>query len=170
MRVLAICGSIRKDSSNHALLKAIHGLVPGVTDWTDFDIKQLPFFDPQLQFSPEIPAIVSDLRRKAHQSNFIVISTPEYAHGIPGILKNALEWLLCEETMKKKVAIFIGAPSGGEYVKEFLLETLQAMDMVATPEMTLVVRTARNNISSHGEILDSELRSNIRIFLQRIMA
>lgn len=137
--------------------------------WKEFDIQTLPYFDPQLQFGEGLPETVADFRSQAQKSDYIFISTPEYAHGIPGILKNALEWLICEETMRKKVAIFIGAPSGGQFVKEYLLETLKTMDLIATPEKTLVVRNARNNISNSGEISNAELRSALEKFLRTLL-
>src|SRR5438105_2793688 len=115
MIVLAICGSIREKSSNHAILEAIRRFFPTSTDWETFPIKELPYFDPKLQYGSDVPAKVLTMREIAGRSDYIVISTPEYAHGIPGILKNALEWLLCEETMKKKVIVIIGTASGGEF-------------------------------------------------------
>lgn len=102
MEILSLCGSIRNDSSNYALLLAVKKLLPQSTGWVHFDIKRLPFFDPKLQFGDDIPHVVQELRALAHRVDCILISTPEYAHGIPGILKNSLEWLICEETMKKK--------------------------------------------------------------------
>lgn len=167
MNILALCGSIRKESSNYALLKAVRNLLPQSAAWTDFDIKELPYFDPHLQFGAGIPEIVKSLRALAEKSDRIVISTPEYAHGIPGILKNALEWLVCEETMNKKVVVLIASPSGGGYVKEYLLETLTTMDMVAKQEMTLTVRSARNDVTPMGEIRNPTLQAEIQNFIVR---
>jgi len=168
MKVLAICGSLRKGSSNHNLLTATEKLFPKLKEWVHFDISQLPFFDPSLQFS-DVPTTVSELRKHAAEADFIVISTPEYAHGIPGLLKNSLEWLICEETMKKTVIVLIAAPSGGDYVKEYLLETLRTMDLEATTEKTLIVKNARNTISEFGKIHDANLRSTLETFLKSIV-
>ena len=168
MKVLAICGSIRKGSSNHKLLSAVKSLFPNLSGWVDFDIGSLPFFNPDLQFN-EIPSAVVELRAFALQSEFIVVATPEYAHGIPGILKNALEWLVCEETMKKRVIVFIAAPSGGDYVKPYLLETLRTMDLIVTNESTMVVRTARSSISNTGAVQDPELHAALMAFLKNVV-
>ena len=97
------------------MLKTVQNKISA--DWSEFSLKDLPYFDPDLQFGKQVPVIVQKLRAQAKQADCILISTPEYAHGIPGILKNALEWLICEETMKKNVAIIIGSPSGGVFVK-----------------------------------------------------
>lgn len=168
MKILAISGSIRNESSNSALLKAIRNLLPVNIEWTDFKVSELPFFDPQIQFGPEVPQSVQSFRHLAHASDYLVISTPEYAHGIPGILKNALEWLICEETSKKKVIVFVTSPSGGDYVKEYLLETLRTMDMVVTEEMTFVIRSARKDVSTLGDISDRSLKTSIIEFLKSV--
>ncbi|HXH32262.1 MAG TPA: NADPH-dependent FMN reductase [Bacteriovoracaceae bacterium] len=170
MKILTLCGSIRENSTNHSLLIAIQSFFPLSTKWTNFEIKHLPFFDPHLQFSSDLTSAVIDLRLLAKESEYIIISTPEYAHGIPGILKNALEWLICEETMKKKVIVIIGSPSGGEFVKEYLAETLRTMDIVTTQNMTLVIRAARNQVTSLGEINDLELKLTLQKFVDDILA
>lgn len=167
MKILALCGSIRKDSSNQSLLKAVRSFLPQGIQWWDFEIKELPFFDPQLQFSQDLPSIVQSLREQAQQADYIIISTPEYAHGIPGVLKNALEWLLCEETMKKRVIVFVASPSGGDHVKAYLLETLKTMDMLSGPDSTLIVRSARTYIAASGDVGEQSLRIEIESFVNR---
>lgn len=168
MKILAISGSTRKESSSSALLKAILNLLPENVEWINFKVNELPFFDPQIQFGIEIPPSVKMFRQLTHESDFIIISTPEYAHGIPGILKNALEWLICEETIKKKVIIFVSSPSGGNYVKEYLLETLRTMDMLVAEETTFVIQSARKDISMLGDISDLSLKTSITEFLKSV--
>ena len=168
MNILSLCGSIRKDSTNMAVLKAVQNIFPVRCEWTHFDIDQLPYFDPHLQFSADTPKIVQTLRAEAYKAKYIVISTPEYAHGIPGILKNALEWLVCEETMKKSVVVFIATTTDGDHVKQYLLETLTTMDMLAGLETTFVVKSARNRVSKAGEFIDSQLQAEVSQFLQRL--
>ena len=165
MNILAICGSINKSSSNLNILNAIRKFLKQETQWNYFKIEELPFFDPQLQFDKALPESVQTLRSLAQTSDFIVISTPEYAHGIPGVLKNALEWLICEETMKKKVAIIIGSPSGGEFVKDYLTETIRTMDLLPADNRTLIITSARSDIASDGEILNEELEIKIKKFV-----
>lgn len=143
MKILAICGSIRVSSSNQQLIEVLKAKLPKSTQCHEFSLKELPYFDPDLQFGEKIPVSVSVFRQLVKEADVLLISTPEYAHGIPGILKNALEWLICEETMEKRVAIMIGSPSGGEYVKAHLLETLKTMDLIPSEEQIIVVPDAR---------------------------
>lgn len=169
MNVLALCGSIRNNSSNHALLSAVQKLFPLTVNWKLFEIKNLPFFDPQLQFGEHVPEVVRELRLLAKNADLIIIASPEYAHGIPGILKNALEWLVCEESMKKRAVVLIASPSGGEFLKEYLTETLRTMDLVIPPESVMVVTTARTQISPEGEIHDKELSIAVKKFIDRLL-
>jgi NAD(P)H-dependent FMN reductase len=169
MNFLAICGSLREGSSNHNLLRAFQRQCPRETVWNLFAINDLPYFDPQLQFSSEVPRSVAHFRALAAKADCIVIATPEYAHGIPGILKNALEWLVCEETMKKSVAVLIGTSSGGEYVRQYLAETLRTMDLILPESAILTVRSARQHISAEGEVSDENLAREIQNFTNQIL-
>lgn len=135
----------------------------------DFDLQRLPYFDPELQFSADVPAVVRELREAAKAADFVLVVTPEYAHGIPGVLKNALEWLICEETMRKRVVVGIAAPSGGEYVRDHLLETLRTMDWIIAGEDALIVRDARKAIAPDGEIRSPDLRVALDDFLRKAL-
>ncbi len=168
MNILALCGSNRSHSSNHALLEAVRKLLPSGVTWSLFAINSLPFFAPDIQFAKNLPPKVEELRQLALKADLILISTPEYAHGIPGILKNALEWLVAEESMQKPVALIIGSPSGGEYVKQHLTETLKTMDLLPSDDLTIVVKTARHQISESGVVLGSKLRDELTGFAATI--
>lgn len=170
MNVLAICGSIRDTSSNFNLLKAAETSFPKETSWNYFLIQELPFFDPDLQFDSSLPNSVQSIRSLAAKADYIIISTPEYAHGIPGILKNALEWLVCEETLKKKVVIIIGSPGGGTFVKDYLAETLRTMDLLPAEDRTLVVTTARSAFAPDGSITDKDLEATMSKFVKGFLA
>ncbi|QDK45179.1 hypothetical protein DOM22_08425 [Bdellovibrio sp. ZAP7] len=159
MKILSLCGSIREGSSSGLLLDAFRSVLPVGGEWSSVNLKSLPYFDPACQFS-NVPAVVTEIRREAFLADYIAIATPEYAHGIPGILKNALEWLICEETMKKKVVLFVASPSGGEYVLQYLSETLRTMDLLLSAELTMVINNARNQLSADGTI-DPGLKNSL---------
>jgi NAD(P)H-dependent FMN reductase len=93
LRILAISGSLRQGSSNTALLQAAIALLPeGVEMKLYAGLGDLPHFNPDLE--PMEPPSVTDLRAQVKWSDGLVISSPEYAHGVPGVLKNALDWLV----------------------------------------------------------------------------
>jgi chromate reductase len=144
MKIFGICGSIRKDSSNWSLLKALQNDM-GNHEWNLMDIAKLPYFEPENQFSENTPHIVKEFREAASAADLIVITTPEYAHGIPGILKNALEWIFCEGTMKKPVTCLIGSGQG-EHSRDQLIEVLSTMDFRIGISDTMIVKGLRLNV------------------------
>ncbi|QLY26885.1 NADPH-dependent FMN reductase [Bdellovibrio sp. KM01] len=166
MKILSLCGSIREGSSSGLLLNAFRSLLPAETQWNSVELKALPYFDPSHQFE-SVPELIAEIREITQSSDYIVIATPEYAHGIPGILKNGLEWLICEETMKKKVVLFIVSPSGGEYVLQYLTETLRTMDLLPSDELTMVINNARSQLSADGSI-DLNLKNSLIELSQRL--
>jgi len=130
MRILAISGSLRAASSNTAALQALGLLAPhGVEVRFYRGLGGLPHFNPDLdgELAPATPAAVLELRREVGQCDAIVISSPEYAHGVPGSLKNALDWLVsCAEFPGKPVALLNTAPRA-VHAQASLAETLSTM-------------------------------------------
>lgn len=128
MRVLAIPGSISARSSNAALLRAASSVAPPGTEVLLYDgIGGLPHFSPDLDVDP-LPAPVAALRAQIGAVDALAICSPEYAHGIPGSLKNALDWLVSAiEPIDKPVLLVSASPSGAVYAHAHLLEVLRTM-------------------------------------------
>ena len=70
--------------------------------------------------------------------------------------------------MKKKVILVIGTSSGGEFVREYLTETIKTMDILPDPKRTIVVRTAKNQVTPDEEILDPSLLISLQSFVERL--
>lgn len=134
MNILGISGSLRTASVSTALLKSSATLVSGHVKLTIYDgLGDLPHFNPEIdrEFAP--PAI-SNFRSQLNNSAGVIISTPEYAHGIPGVLKNALDWLVASgELYEKPVALFSASPRG-RFAHASLIETLMVMMARLIPE------------------------------------
>src|SRR5437764_1175741 len=98
VRILAISGSLRAVSSNTALLRAAAALAPeGVEVELYGGLGDLPHFNPDLDdpdHKDREPAAVTDLRARVRSADGLLIAAPEYAHGVPGAMKNALDWLV----------------------------------------------------------------------------
>src|ERR1700682_2784588 len=110
-RLLAISGSLRAASSNMALLQAACLLArpPLIVELYD-GLALLPHFNPDLDTDAAAPP-VSDLRARIRAADGLLISSPEYARGVPGSLKNALDWLVsAEDFAGKPVALFNASP------------------------------------------------------------
>ena len=91
MRILAISGSLRPASLNTSLVRAAAHLAPPDSDFTVYTgMGNLPHFSPELDTDPPLPA-VADLRAQLAAADLVLICTPEYAHGMPGSLKNLLD-------------------------------------------------------------------------------
>jgi chromate reductase, NAD(P)H dehydrogenase (quinone) len=127
MRLLALSGSLRRASTNTAALEAMARLAPeGVKVLVYRGLAELPPFNPDddVEERPK-PEPVEKLRALIGASDALVIAAPEYAHGVPGALKNALDWLVASET-------FAGKPVA--LVNTSLRETLATMAARIVPE------------------------------------
>jgi chromate reductase len=154
MRVLAICGSLQESSSNAALLRAAASLVPDGLELVRYpSIGDLPHFNPDLDTDPPVP-VVGDFRARLAAADGLLIATPEYAHEMPGVLKNALDWVVGSgELIDTPVAIMSAGGGGGEYVLPILGTTLEVMS--ARVVATLGVGGVRNKRDEHGDIVDA---------------
>jgi chromate reductase, NAD(P)H dehydrogenase (quinone) len=115
VRVLGVCGSLRRESHNNALLWAAAQVSPpGVTFELYDGLRRVPPFDQDLEAAPA-PAAVADLRERVAAADALLIATPEYNFSIPGQLKNALDWLSRPPhagVLVDKPAAVVGASTG----------------------------------------------------------
>jgi chromate reductase, NAD(P)H dehydrogenase (quinone) len=164
MRVLAIAGSLRAASSNQELLRAIARLAPAGTEVEVYaGLGDIPAFSPDLDVDPAPPA-VADFRARLRAADAVIVCTPEYAFGMPGILKNALDWLVSSgETYEKPVAALSAAPShgGAANALAWLRQTLRAVSAAVPPEATFPIPFVRKKLA--GDVLtDAETIAAIR--------
>ncbi|HEV7486924.1 MAG TPA: NADPH-dependent FMN reductase [Thermoanaerobaculia bacterium] len=132
MKIIAICGSLRAQSSNLALLRAATNL--GIDVQIYEGLGSLPHFNPDDDGEGATPPpAVAELRKLLAESGGILISSPEYAHGVPGSLKNMLDWLVSDGALvDKPVALINASPVGGEFARDSLVETLTTMNWRVT--------------------------------------
>ncbi len=131
MNILAISGSASVKSSNYYLLNAIQTLFKERYSTAIYDsLSDFPLFSPQL-LKEGIPAIVQEFKKQVLAADAVVISTPEYSHNIPAVLKNMLEWCTHSgEFSDKKVIPITFTPyePRGEYAMQSLIFTLNALE------------------------------------------
>ncbi len=129
VKLLAMSGSLRAASSNAALLEAACLLAPPRVAVEHYrGLGDLPHFNPDLDVDP-LPPAVADLRRQIGAADGLLISCPEYARGIPGAFKNALDWLVSGSEMPgKPAALFNASPRGikGQAALRLVLRTISA--------------------------------------------
>ena len=136
MRLLAISGSLRRASTNTAALEALARLAPrGVKALVYRDLAKLPPFNPDddVEDKPK-PEPVETLRSLVGASDALIIAAPEYAHGVPGVLKNALDWLVASETFAGKPVALLNASPRAFHAQASLRETLATMAARILPE------------------------------------
>jgi len=147
VRVLAISGSLRTESSNSSLIRAVASLASEAMDIHVYGgLGELPFFNPDLDVNPGPPA-VAQFRETLKNADAVLISSPEYADGVPGVLKNALDWLVGSgELIDKPIALVNAAPRA-THAYASLAETLSTMT-------AQIVRDASITVPVSGRLRD----------------
>jgi chromate reductase len=164
VRIAAVSGSLRAASSNAAILRAAARLAPeGVRVIVQEDLGRLPHFNPDLDAEGAVaPAPVAAFRALLASADAVLICTPEYAHGVPGALKDALDWVVSSGELRgKPVGLIVASPSGGLWARASLTRTLQVMEARIVPDASLTMRSARQAIDAKGNALglfERELR------------
>ena len=143
MKILAISGSLRNASKNTTLLRAAKLIAETPLEITMYEeLDQIPPFNPDLDVVPA-PAAVSRFRAALNESSVVIFSTPEYAHGIPGSLKNLLDWVVGSGELSEKPVALLHASARGEYAQASLREVLKTMNanLLTDAETTLSLTT-----------------------------
>ncbi|MDB4926461.1 NADPH-dependent FMN reductase [Mucilaginibacter sp.] len=165
--ILAISGSLRQGSSNHAILQYLSSIVPADIEYNIYnDLAQIPPFDPGLD-TDNPPASVASLRKLLTEANGIIICTPEYAFGVPGQLKNMLDWMVSSSTLVDKPVAVITASLGGKNAYASLLLTLRALSAKIGP--TLLIQFVRSKMDMDGDIKDKDTIENLRDVLNAFL-
>lgn len=169
MRILAISGSLRAKSSSNLILDVIASLVPDGVSFEIYNgIGSLPHFND----ADDVPNSVINFRNKVRESDGILICTPEYAFGVPGSLKNALDWTVGSGEFVNKPVGLVTASSQGEKGHAALLLILTAISAKVANNGTLLISSVRSKLDAKGNIKDPKTLVNlqrvIKILLQNI--
>lgn len=169
MRILAVSGSLRAASSNTLLLRAAARLAPPDCALELFEgIGALPHFNPDIEDVPH--AAVAHWRAAVDRADGLLFSTPEYAHSIPGTLKNALDWLVGGiEIVGKPVAILQASPLS-IYSGPALEEVLRAISADFRPEAAIAVNLRGRIPEGFDPATDPACAAPIRAGLGRLAA
>ena len=172
MRVLAISGSLRRASTNTAALEALVRLAPeGVKVLLYRDLANLPAFNPDddLEDKPK-PEPVETLRALVDASDALVIAAPEYAHGLPGALKNALDWLVASETFAGKPTALINTSPRAFHAQASLREILSTMAARLIPEAFASISLTGKAVTADDILADTLCRLRLTESLEALIA
>lgn len=173
IKILAISGSLRKNSSNANVLYVISNLKSENIDFQFYEgLEHLPYFSPEAD-TDDPSASVKDLREQLKLADGVIICTPEYARGVPGVLKNALDWVVSSgEFMNKPVAVISASSriTGGNKAHESIMLTLQMIEANIPKESTLQIGVVGTKINSKAAILDPTTKEQLKSVLNSLIS
>jgi chromate reductase len=162
IRVLAISGSLRRRSSNTALVGAAARLAPETVDvWIYGELAELAPFNPDLD-GDRPPDAVTRLRAQLQACDAVLISSPEYAHGVPGVLKNALDWVVGSGELVDKPIALINASRRAVHAWTSLRETLTVMSARVIVAASITIPLDGRALDADGIVRDGELSTALR--------
>lgn len=172
--IIAISGSLRKDSFNTNLLKAAQELAPAGFAIEILDIGNLPLYDTDLEVA--FPKAAQDLKDKIAASSGVIIATPEYNRSIPGALKNAIDWAsrpYGKNSFAGKATLILGAsigPIGTAVSQSHLKQVMTYLDtnLVGQPEFYLGF--AQEKFDATGKLIDEITRKHLKKGIETLVA
>lgn len=158
MKVVAIVGSIRKESFNLKIAKFMQERYKDLMDIELVNIRDLPHFDQDIENDP--PAVVKEFKRTIADADAVLWVTPEYNYSIPGVLKNAIDWLSrVDKVMIGKPSLVIGASMGvlGTVRAQKHLRDILFSSGVSSPIMQgneVYIASVHEKCNEEGQIVD----------------
>ena len=170
VKLLALSGSLRKASYNTATIKALKSLAPSNIEIMLGRIGELPLFNPDCE-GEDIPALMK-LKSDLNESSGVIISSPEYAHGISAPMKNALDWLVSGEDFPYIPIMLINTSPRASHALEALKEVLRTMSGNIIESAYVSIPLLRSGLDSEGIVANHEmataLQSGLSVFYNEI--
>lgn len=174
-RILGLSGSLRAGSFNTALLRAAQSRVPPGVTLDVATLHGIPLYDGDLEASEGLPAAVTALKEKIASSDGVLLATPEYNNGIPGVFKNGIDWL--SRPPKEAARIFgdrpfavIGASPGGFgtiLAQAAWLPVLRTLGVRHWNGGRMMVSRAQQVFDAKGGLVDPKVAEQLEQFLAR---
>ncbi|HYC13897.1 MAG TPA: NADPH-dependent FMN reductase [Stellaceae bacterium] len=159
--VLAISGSLRAASINSAFCRAASRLAPPPLRVSVFSsLGTLPLFNPDLETAP--PPAVLKFRAAVESADALLIASPEYAHGVSGVLKNALDWLVSFEGFIAKPVVLVNTSPRAHHAYDGLREILQTMSADILPEASMALPLLGGCVTEEAMVSSPEIARTIR--------
>jgi chromate reductase, NAD(P)H dehydrogenase (quinone) len=174
VNVLGVSGSLRRDSYNRALLHVAQEVAPPEMEIDLFHLHAIPVFDRDLEAKGD-PEPVRQLKTAIRSADALLIATPEYNYGIPGVLKNAIDWAsqpARESVLDAKPVAIMGASTGigGTVEAQAQLRRVLMFPGAQTlPEPEVLVSRARGKFDADGRLTDEGTRAAIAKLLDALV-
>jgi chromate reductase len=171
--IIGIAGSVRAASFNAALLRAAAGAAPADCTVEIASIKEIPLYDGDLEASDGIPDAVAGLKDRIADADGLLLVTPEYNNSVPGVLKNAIDWLtrpaadIPRVFGDKPVAIMGATPGAGgtRLAQAAWLPVFRTLGARVWFGGILYITGARNVFDGAGNLIDETMRERLRRFM-----
>jgi len=170
--LLTVAGSLRAGSSNAALLAAAAQLAPADLIVSAYSaLESLPAFNPDLEeAAAATPSAVMHWRAALATADILLISSPEYAHGIPGALKNALDWVVGSGELVAKPVGVINLSAASRFAFPQLIEVLTVMSANVVPAATVVLDLPRRGVDAAQLAADPMVAAALHRVLAALLA
>lgn len=159
IKVLTISGSLRKASFNSMALRTAEALAPEGMSFTHADLHSLPHYDQDLR-DTEIPAAVQTLDAQVRAADAVLIATPEYNYSIPGVLKDAIDWLsrMPDQPLNGKPVAIMSASMGvmgGVRAQYHLRQSLIFINAHVLNRPEIMIGSAHERFDADGKLTDT---------------
>jgi len=173
LRVLGIAGSLRAGSFNRALLRAAQELAPEGMEIRAFDITPIPLYNGDVEARGD-PEPVTALKAAIREADALLIATPEYNYGVPGVLKSAIDWASRppdKTPLRGKPAAIMGASPGPHGTVRAQLQLRQTFVFTQTPALLapeVLIARAHEKFDKEGGLTDEATRGYVRKLLEAL--
>lgn len=165
LHILGISGSLRSQSTNSLLLASLKHVLPSTVSFSIYNgLESLPHFNPELE-EPTPPATVVAFRKELAAADAVVFCTPEYAFGLPGALKDGLDWIVSSGEFTNKPVVLISASplaTGGEKALVSLETTIKVMGAKIPDGGTVAIPFIVKKIDKEGAVTDKETSERLQ--------
>ncbi len=173
LRLIGLSGSPRQGSFNTALLRAAASLMPDGSDLTVYTVRGIPLYDADAEAAQGIPAVVTELKEAIAAADGLILASPEYNNSIPGVTKNAIDWLTrppadIPRVFGGKPVAVIGATPGGFGTILAQNEWLPTLRYLGTRPWfggRLLVSHANTLFDAQGQLIDDKTRDQLQKFV-----
>jgi NAD(P)H-dependent FMN reductase len=171
--IVGLAGTLRTGSFNAALLRAARDTAPEGTTVEIATIRDIPLYDGDFDAAHGVPTVVADLKDRIAAADGLLMATPEYNHAMPGVLKNAVDWLSRPASDIKRVfgnkpVALMGATTGrgGTILGQASwLPVLRALSTRPWFGGRLMISGANKVFDAQGQLTDEEIRAQVRTFM-----